>query len=112
MALIKCPACSREVSEQAAACPQCGHPLNAPIRFEGPPKNCSNCGGSLKTGKDAKSQGSGCIIVILGLALTPILIGIPILIYGLNLMGKREGFWRCTHCEAKFPREIRWYELG
>lgn len=27
MRLIPCPACGREVSDQAAACPQCGHPI-------------------------------------------------------------------------------------
>ncbi len=29
MALINCPECSREVSDQAAACPHCGYPLRA-----------------------------------------------------------------------------------
>ena len=28
MALISCPECSREVSDQAAACPHCGYPLS------------------------------------------------------------------------------------
>ena len=27
MALIDCPACDRQVSEAAVACPQCGHPI-------------------------------------------------------------------------------------
>jgi DNA-directed RNA polymerase subunit RPC12/RpoP len=27
MALIKCPECGREVSDQATACPQCGYPI-------------------------------------------------------------------------------------
>ena len=27
MALIRCPECNREISEQAAACPGCGYPL-------------------------------------------------------------------------------------
>ena len=26
MALIKCPDCAQDVSDQAASCPQCGHP--------------------------------------------------------------------------------------
>ncbi len=30
MALIKCPECGREVSDKAAACPQCGYPLTQP----------------------------------------------------------------------------------
>ena len=29
MALIKCSACNREVSEAALACPSCGHPFRA-----------------------------------------------------------------------------------
>ena len=29
MALIPCPACSRQVSAQAVACPGCGHPNEA-----------------------------------------------------------------------------------
>jgi len=27
--LIKCPECGTEVSSEAAACPKCGHPLQA-----------------------------------------------------------------------------------
>ena len=27
MALMKCPECSREISDKAAACPSCGHPM-------------------------------------------------------------------------------------
>ena len=27
MALIKCPECAHEVSDQAASCPQCGYPI-------------------------------------------------------------------------------------
>jgi len=27
MALIKCPECGREVSDQAVACPECGYPI-------------------------------------------------------------------------------------
>lgn len=112
MPLIECPECSREVADQASSCPQCGHPLRAAARYKGPPDECSNCGSPLKKGKEAKSEGTGCLIAILGLVLTPVLIGIPIILYGIHLMGKREGFWRCTKCGSKFPREVKWYELG
>ena len=30
MALIKCYECSKEISDQAAACPQCGAPKSTP----------------------------------------------------------------------------------
>ncbi len=80
--------------------------------FQGPPVNCRHCGGRLKKEREATSTGSGCIIIILGLVLCPLLIGIPIVIYGLNLTGKCRGLWRCRKCHAEFPRKIRWYEFG
>jgi len=108
MALISCPECKKEVSDQATSCPQCGHPLRQiTTSYKGPPIECSHCGGKLKKAAEAKSEGAGCIIAILGLVLTPVLLGIPILIYGFHLMGKREGFWRCKSCSAKFPRELK-----
>ena len=36
--LMNCPTCDREVSENALACPQCGHKLNDGF-FEGTVKN-------------------------------------------------------------------------
>jgi predicted nucleic acid-binding Zn ribbon protein len=115
MALVSCPECNHQVSGQASACPNCGHPLHvaqgAP-QHAGPPICCSQCGGSLKKGADAKSEGSGCLIALVGLLLAPILIGIPIILIGVHMMGKREGFWRCKKCGAKFPREIKWYQFG
>ena len=32
MALIKCPECGRQVSDKAAACPDCGYPINSSIQ--------------------------------------------------------------------------------
>ena len=43
MALITCPECSKEISDQAAFCPSCGVPLkkNTPQKF------CKHCGESI-----------------------------------------------------------------
>lgn len=30
MALIKCPECSNQISDQAASCPSCGYPMKKP----------------------------------------------------------------------------------
>lgn len=30
MALIKCPECNNDISDQAGSCPHCGFPINAP----------------------------------------------------------------------------------
>jgi ribosomal protein L37AE/L43A len=112
MALIPCPACGTEVSDQAQACPKCAHPIAVSRTFRGPPIDCSKCGGGLRKEASAKSEGSGCLIVLVGLVLAPILIGIPIVIYGIHLMSKKEGTWRCRKCQATFPRKIQWYEFG
>ncbi len=34
MALINCPECEREVSDQAVACPHCGHPIRGAYGYE------------------------------------------------------------------------------
>jgi RNA polymerase subunit RPABC4/transcription elongation factor Spt4 len=36
MALISCPDCKKQISDQADACPQCGHPMSTSIK-------CPNC---------------------------------------------------------------------
>jgi len=46
MALVKCPECSNEISEEATSCPKCGHPV-----------------AKLK----AKSTGQATLAVLLGL---------------------------------------------
>lgn len=118
MSLIRCPECSHEISDQASACPQCGCPIRSSQTeakkrtYKGPPDECSHCGNSLLKEKEAKSEGVGCIVFVLGIALTPVVVGIPILLYGLHLMSKREGFWRCSHCGAKFPRKVPWHEFA
>lgn len=37
MALIKCPGCEKDVSENAAACPHCGEPIDKSTK-------CPKCG--------------------------------------------------------------------
>lgn len=41
MALIKCPECQKEISEQATSCPNCGCPIS-PVKVE--QKYCKHCG--------------------------------------------------------------------
>ena len=35
MALVKCPECNKEVSDQAHNCPHCGYPLKKPTKHVG-----------------------------------------------------------------------------
>ena len=45
MPLISCPACGRQVSTEAAACPQCGHPnRHPPPAATRSPAQCRSCG--------------------------------------------------------------------
>jgi hypothetical protein len=83
-----------------------------PKAFAGPPVNCRSCGGALRKERKATSEGSGCLIIVVGALLAPFLIGIPLIIYGLHLMSKCEGSWRCVRCHATYPRKIGWFEFG
>lgn len=59
MAMIKCPECGKEISDQAASCPNCGTPI-------GNKKFCKFCGGQIdkdcvvcpKCGKQVENLGN------------------------------------------------------
>lgn len=78
-------------------------PTGKPAPFRGPPYECAHCGGTLIVDKRRPNRGAGCIIVILGLCLTPLLIGIPIIIYGLWHGDYWEKWWVCSKCGAQVP---------
>lgn len=54
--MIKCPECKKDVSESAAACPSCGHPIAQTV----------NAAKKEKAGLE-KKQGCGGCLVILGI---------------------------------------------
>jgi zinc-ribbon domain len=79
MALILCPACGKQVSEQAPTCPQCGQPIAAPTAPPTPQKIVV---------EQPKSGGSGVLKRIL-LWMTPVLL---ILLFLSCPLG-RAGVW-------------------
>ena len=85
-------------------------------RFRGPPHDCRDCGGPLRKGRKATGTASGCLMIVLGLVLcltgVGLIFGIPILLVGIYLGSKAEGFFQCRSCHQKFPRRIRWFEPG
>ena len=125
---VTCPHCNAHITVKADDSPEQRLPVPPPpalppvvnlqpvgpshLRFRGPPHECWHCGGGLRKEREAKHSGSGCLIILVGLLLAPVLIGIPIIIYGLHLGSKAKGFWRCRKCGAEFPRKLNWYELG
>jgi hypothetical protein len=83
-----------------------------PSPFRGPPHECWNCGGPLRKGREAKNQGVGCIIMILGIFLLPLYgLGLLVILYGMHLSGKAETYWQCKRCDSKFPRKVKWYQI-
>jgi hypothetical protein len=49
MALIPCPECGRQISTEAEACPQCGHPNRAPLPAKSYGPNCYACSAAATT---------------------------------------------------------------
>ena len=112
MALTHCHECGGQISNHAEACPHCGCPvIHGPVQ-NGRRVECSYCGGKLRKGRIAVSEGSGCLIALIGLCLAPLIIGIPIILYGLHLSGKCIGVWQCKKCHAEYPRKLGFFELG
>ena len=71
--LIECPACKREVSDQALSCPHCGHP----IKFETP----------AAAGGVQEKRGSTPIFLMLSVVALFLLFGTPRLLLFFPLMG-------------------------
>lgn len=65
---------------------------------------CPYCSVKMKKWDHHTESGIGCIITILGLVLTPVLLGIPIIIYGLWKMNLHYRYWICKRCGSKFAR--------
>jgi uncharacterized protein YbaR (Trm112 family) len=64
---------------------------------------CPRCRGELRYQMESPSAAAGCIIILLGLLFAPLIIGIPIIIYGIVLMGKEKKYWHCRSCGTMFP---------
>jgi vesicle coat complex subunit len=87
-ALTKVKASGEKVSREAAGfqCPRCGRAIKEPTT----------------------SKSTAIIFIMLGILLSPVLIGIPLLLYGWNLKTNKRGYWLCKRCGHKAP--LRWYD--
>lgn len=111
---VACPFCGKALVWQAAlvgqdvTCVGCGSrfalPATPTIPVGPSMPTCQLCGAGMEPASRKTSEGSGCVVFLIGLCLVPVIIGIPILIWGLVLVFKRENFWRCVSCRATHPR--------
>jgi hypothetical protein len=69
----------------------------------GPTYPCPQCKGELRYAQDHPERGTGAIVIILGIILAPVCLGIPILIYGLIMIGRVKAYWHCRSCGRTFP---------
>ena len=80
-----------------------GYPVESLVA-DHPARKCGNCGSTTLTRTEQRPQaGAGCIIALIGLVLAPVLLGIPIILYGLHLRGKVEMQDVCNSCGARLP---------
>jgi len=80
MALIKCPDCDRDVSDQAASCPNCGYPLNSPEKAPAPDPSTAEAGPPPAAGEMEAGKKGGCLKSLLVLLLVAFLIGVGLLL--------------------------------
>ena len=65
MALIKCPECGKEVSDQAASCPNCRHPLRRKENAQPQMQQNNNQPNVRYVSQPVKKKGHGCLITII-----------------------------------------------
>jgi hypothetical protein len=82
MALVKCPECGREISSNAASCPQCGNPM-----YQAPPVAHT-------------PQSSGTFCRTCNAYVTPVVTSVG---GGSCSFGKRET-WKCPRCTSVLHR--------
>lgn len=81
MALIKCPECGKEISDKAAACPNCGHPIateNQNGKSQPPAPEPRIYAPQEKNPKKPLRKGDKVLIFIIALACISIIIGVII----------------------------------
>ncbi|KKN24126.1 hypothetical protein LCGC14_0898150 [marine sediment metagenome] len=65
---------------------------------------CQACGGRMVTYTKGDGPVAGCLLLLLGLVLSTILIGIPLIAWGIYVMVRQHKFWRCASCGTVIPR--------
>ena len=96
MALISCPECHREISDQAKACPHCGCPIAVELNQLKQPGKVSNETGQ-ETTEDIRTSSSGTKVrsrkkvVIIGIAIVSIALAVTFAVFGGKVTANNVG---------------------
>ena len=96
MALISCPECHREISDQAKACPHCGCPIAVELNQLKQPGKVSNETGQ-ETTEDIRTSSSGTKVrsrkkvVIIGIAIVAIALAVTFAVFGGKVTANNVG---------------------
>jgi hypothetical protein len=102
----RCSQCGQTNLATEVNCLSCSAPLTAWDSL--PPETrqrftCWRCGGRYTQITSQPNKGSGCIVIALGVILAPVLIGVILIIYGLQMMGETQSHWQCRSCGLTLP---------
>src|SRR5690242_15818053 len=105
MALIKCPECAKDVSDAAAACPHCGHPIRqappTPAIATAAPERSA-------TTKPSSGAGKGCLTMIGTIAALLIFGGI---VKNSSLTACSSDWTKCADNEDLVDHYSDWYRV-
>lgn len=119
----QCPKCGSILQTDPAfaghpiKCQKCKTDFITPIEsLRGPPFSCWHCDSDLVVDKEKGVFGFivGAILILVGmllsLSIVGMLLGIPAIIFGIIVILSGEGIYRCSRCEAKYPRRSSWWQ--
>ena len=64
---------------------------------------CFHCQSEMMMERQHPDRTRGTITFLVGLLLAPIIIGIPLLLWAIDMMRRRRDWWLCSHCGHTQP---------
>lgn len=102
----KCSQCGQANMATETNCLACRAPLT--LWQSLPPEvqqryTCWKCGGRYTLITQTPNQGTGCILIVIGIIFAPVLIGLVIIYLGYQQMNETQSQWQCRSCGLTLP---------